>query len=572
MKNCQWAHALIDQLIQQGVRDFCIAPGSRSAPLALAAARHPKGRIAVHFDERGLGFFGLGLSIAEQSPAALIVTSGTAVGNLLPSIMEAHHSHAPLIILTADRPPELQGCGANQSTDQIKIFQNFTLWHADLPCPDGALSEDFVRSQAAYAVFQAKRGGPVHLNCQFREPLFEMPELMKEGVEQPFFSPVLSIDFAAIDQSRRLIEDAQRGLILIGRLPAISDRFPLFRLARRLRWPIFADILSQERSDAEPIRHFDEAIRSKSALEPDFVLHFGGGFVSKALPEWIDDLGVPILHVNHHFERLDLFHKRPTRLWADPARFCESVDIGSKKNSGWLEEWQEIDRSLDASIEECFTEPHPFTEADLLRNIDRDLPIDWSLFFANSMPIRHADRFFFSKNAKYLFANRGLSGIDGQIATAAGIAARLKTPMAAIIGDQSCLHDLNSLPLLRDLSSPFLLIISNNFGGGIFSRLPMAQEPEHFERLFGAAHPFRFNRIAEMFHLPYRSATEPKIKEAFDIAGPSILEVFTSRKENASFEKKILEKCLASKDGLSSILNERVQGIQGKSFVLSNLK
>ena len=189
MNNNHWAHCLIDQFIQQGVIDFCIAPGSRSTPLALAAARHPKARINVHFDERGLGFYALGISLARQAPTALIVTSGTAVGNLLPAVMEAYHSHMPLVLLTADRPPELRDCGAMQATDQIKIFQNFTFWHFDLPCPGESLGEEFIRSQAAYAVFQAMRMGPVHLNCQFREPLFIPSEPQKEGMGQQLFFP-----------------------------------------------------------------------------------------------------------------------------------------------------------------------------------------------------------------------------------------------------------------------------------------------------------------------------------------------------------------------------------------------
>ena len=209
MNNNGWAHSLIDQLIQQGVVDFCIAPGSRSTPLALAAARHPKARLKIHFDERGLGFYALGVSLAEQIPAAIIVTSGTAVGNLLPAVMEAFHSHVPLILLTADRPPELRDVGALQATDQIKIFQNFTLWQTDLPTPCESLNDDFIRSQAAYAVFQAMRMGPVHLNCQFREPLFIPAEPQKEGVSQPLFFPTLEIDSQTANHCSCILQQAK---------------------------------------------------------------------------------------------------------------------------------------------------------------------------------------------------------------------------------------------------------------------------------------------------------------------------------------------------------------------------
>lgn len=530
-----WAHALIDQLIQQGAVDFCIAPGSRSTPLALAAARHPKACLTVHFDERGLAFFALGLSKAGKQPAVLIVTSGTAVGNLMPAVMEAYHTHTPLIVLTADRPPELRDCGANQTTDQIKFFQNFTYWQTDLPCPSHELDLAFIRREAAHAVWSARQG-PVHLNCPFREPLFtkDLPHLT--GAPQKLFSPAITLSPQAKQYLEEKLSCAHRGLILIGGMPFGSDLSSLFELSRHLSWPLFADLLSNARTDASApsIRHFDFLIRTKKLPRPDFILHFGGRFTSKALFEWVKTLAIPVVHVSAQEERMDPMHCCPHRIGSDPGECAKALQFGVSTERDWLETWQEMDREIGQRIKDYLKEDHPFTEIDLMRQIGRELPDDWAIFLGNSMPIRDAEHFLFPNRPRAFFANRGLSGIDGQIATAAGISMKLNCPMIAILGDQSSLHDLNSCALLKQLKQPFILLISNNFGGGIFSHLPVAEEESHFERLFGMGHTMRFSPLAQLFDLPY------KAELCFDSKEPRISEILTSRKENTRIQKDLL--------------------------------
>jgi 2-succinyl-5-enolpyruvyl-6-hydroxy-3-cyclohexene-1-carboxylate synthase len=553
MKNSVWAHCLIDQLIQQGVTRFCIAPGSRSTPLALAAARHHKANLTVHFDERALGFFALGCAMASGTPAALIVTSGTAVGNLLPAVMEAAHSNIPLILLSADRPPELRDCGANQATDQIKIFQNFVVWQTDLPCPNEELSEGFVRSQAALAVAQSMQCGPVQINCQFREPLFEPASVFSEGSAQPFFLPTQAPSPDLLIYVEEILAQAKRGLIVIGRLSAHSNTEAILNLAKRLGWPVFADLLSQARCQRTPeqILQFDYAIRSEAAPTPDYILHFGDRFTSKELPVWIQKTQATVLHIDSSKKRLDPLHERPIRIQSDPALLCLSLNLETTNATepGWLEAWQTLDARLQESLDATFEEPHPFTEDDFMRKLSYQLPVNSSVFLANSMPIRNAEHFLFPHLPQGFYANRGLSGIDGQIATAAGIAAPLKTPMPAILGDLSCLHDLNSLALLHSLETPFLLLVSNNFGGGIFSHLPLADDckQEHFEKLFATSHDFRFEGAANMFSIPYQSAcTIEPLEGIFPEKGPLLFEIFTSRKENACFQKRILGECSLS--------------------------
>ena len=312
MKNCEWANHLIDQLVLQGADHFCIAPGSRSTPLALAAARHKKAKLTVHFDERSLGFYALGLGMGSKRPAVLIVTSGTAVGNLLPTVIESHHSHVPLILLTADRPAELRDCGASQTIDQIKLFQNFVRWQTDLPCPDEKLDASFIRAEGAHAVFMAKTG-PVHVNCPFREPLYEAPSPCQEGKAQQFLFSAATFD------GTELLKDKRCGIILVGRMPFDADLGNIFELSKKLQWPIIGDLYSQVRCQGESIRHFDYLIRSKKAPNPECILHFGKGFVAKALNEWVK--GIPTIHVHPHHERYDPFHNCPTRVIASPENF-----------------------------------------------------------------------------------------------------------------------------------------------------------------------------------------------------------------------------------------------------------
>ena len=516
----------IDQLIQQGVVDFCIAPGSRSTPLALAAARHPKARLTVHYDERGLGFCALGISMVSQRPAAVIVTSGTAVGNLLPSVMEAHHNRIPLILLTADRPPELRDCSANQTTDQLKIFANFVLWQTELPCSG---EEDLFRVQSSYAVFQALRGGPVQINCPFREPLYSKNTALREGAPQMQLLPKLSVNYT--------IPQIKRGLVLIGKMPFHTDLSPFFHLAKQLCWPIFADLLSSARSsDSQIIDHFDYAIRSKELPLPEFMIHFGGRFTSKVLLEWIKEHRIKVLQVSSDPVRVEPLHG--DRIWADPEEFCKNLAYTPSGDDSWLKMWQQLDQKIGEQIDDCFAASHSFVEPDMMRMVGEQLPEEWAIFLANSMPIRDAEHFLFPKQRTRFFANRGLSGIDGQIATAVGIASKLKKPLCVILGDQSSLHDLNSLPLLHTLKTPFLLVISNNFGGGIFSHLPISEEQEHFERLWGVGHSFHFEHAARMFGIPYRKGLP-----LFPCEGPSIVEICTSRQENTTFRKAIQEHC-----------------------------
>lgn len=501
---------LIDQLIQQGVGSFCMAPGSRSTPLMLAAVSHPKAKTHVHYDERGLGFFALGIAKASQKPVAIIVTSGTALGNLFPSVMEAYHSHTPLILLTADRPHELRNAGANQTCDQIKLFQPFVHFQTDLPT---SCDEKTIRSIGAQAYFAAK--GPVHLNCPFKEPLFEEIKPV-EGRPIEIVEPRLVIDPYRTKKSK--------GLILVGQLPSLKDTRAVLALANRLQWPVFADILSNARSypTKEQIKYFDWIHKPT----PDFVLHFGKRMTSKKVLEWLKEILVEYIHISPWPDLEDPERILTSRVQADIGEFCKLFEGGHDLQ--WLSSWEDK--------EPLFEEEGTFTEVHAMRHIANVLPEEFGVFLGNGMPIRDADHFLFPKHCHRFFANRGLSGIDGNIATLAGVANEM--PILGFIGDQAALHDLNSLPLLKKTKHQVILIISNNFGGGIFHHLSIAKSA-HFEEFWAAAHELRFEKAAQMFDIPYTSFDQlDKV-----LTQTTILELITNRKQNYRYQKSCLLNC-----------------------------
>jgi len=509
MSETSW---MIDQLVQQGVKHFCIAPGSRSTPLVLAAASLKQVKLHVHYDERGLGFFALGLSQALREPAAIICTSGTALGNLLPAVMEAHHSCTPLILLTADRPAELRDCGANQATDQVKIFHPFVRWQVDLP---SCMEESYLRSVMAQGYFYSRQNppGPVHINCSFREPLYKKMD--------PVAGIPLEIDFPK-QVSEPYKCTYSKGLILIGKLPNPDDIHPILKLGERLNWPVCADILSNARSFPTPqqIRYFDWVQKPN----PDFVLHFGERLTSKKILSFLKTASPKYIHVSPFPFLQDPERILTGRVQSDIPEFCKQFEAPS--NDQWITLWEDI--------EPQFEEGGVFTEVHAMRQLSNLLPENFGVFLGNGMPVRDGDHFLFPKNCKGFFANRGLSGIDGNIATIAGLAEKM--PILGVIGDQAALYDLNSLALLKKTKYPVVLLISNNFGGGIFHHLPVSDSP-NFEKLWAAHHNFHFQQGAEMFGLPYFIFAY--IEQVFKMRKSVIVELITCRKVNHQYQQKI---------------------------------
>lgn len=548
-----WASQIIDHLASLGVSYFCVAPGSRCSSLILAAANHPDVEVVMHFDERGVGFHALGYGKAALKPAAVVVTSGTAIGNLLPAVMEASMARIPMILLTADRPPELRDVGANQTADQVKIFGNYVRWHVDLPCPEERLPENYLASTLSYAVFKSLQSptGPIQINCMLREPLHSsLPDMPKpERKELPRYVPSMATcSQAAMQELADKLSHSTCGVIVVGSLTDTPEAKAIVELAKVMRWPLICDITAQARSFAKEtpyIPHFDLLIKSIPDAQVDCVLHFGDRIVSKALAEWLSKQEPDYYLVADHPDRYDPQWQIRHRLHCNIPWFCqEMASLVNVKESLHLPVWKGQSQQIKEELADLLSTYEPLSEPGVFYHLGQFIPKDWHLFLANSMPVRDADNFFYPEDfTGKIYVNRGISGIDGNISTAAGLAGAIKSPLLAIIGDLTFLHDMNGIVQLLKSPTPIILLVINNGGGGIFSFLSM-QKKNHAEELISAAHEHQFEDIAKFAGMEFKQIIQSDdfIKTLEDLSrNPRsyFIEVITDREENLLLHKEI---------------------------------
>ena len=574
-----WAALIVEELVRSGVDFFCVAPGSRSTPLVTALAANERATSLVHFDERGTAFAALGHARAAGRPAAWITTSGTAVANGLPAVVEAATDGVPIILLTADRPPELRQTGANQTIDQPDIFGDYVRWRFDLPAPEAATNPAMVLTTVDQAVYRARRapGGPVHLNLMFREPFIPDPGDREEGLpaparwlesNEPYTRYAAAKPTVDLDEVARLWEALRpmgRGLVVAGRLPSRKHGEAALRLAESIGWPLLPDVGSQVRlgKRSDNLVHYHDALlaseRFKEVHAPEAVLHFGGRAVSKRLEQFLSrSRPDPYAVVRENPFRLDPGHQVTHSVEADVPGFCAALaEVAERRPpieaASWTRGWREASEKVDRCLDRAFEGAKELSEPLVARLISRHIPEEHGLCVASSMPIRDVDTYAAPDGTPApLAANRGASGIDGTVATAAGFVRGSERPLTLLIGDLALLHDLNSLAMLRDL--PVVVVVLNNDGGAIFSFLPVARHKAFFEPYFGTPQGLSFEHAAAMFGLKYellRSATS--FVEVYRVAcarnAPTLIEVRTDREENVALHRELLEEISA---GVSS--------------------
>lgn len=578
---------LIAALATSGLRHVCIAPGSRSTPLTLAFNAHPDIEVHLHLDERSAGFMALGLALKTGRPVALVCTSGTAAANFYPAIIEAHMSQVPLVVLTADRPPELRHSGANQTIDQVKLFGDHVLWAVDLDVPTAAMPEVAWRniatiSSRAYQTANGLRKGPVHLNVPFRKPLEPQGVLSAESlVKSTVNSGLLPQDSALLMPSRSqiellvdLINRHDRGLIVCG--PNCPDgEFPsaAAQLARTSGYPIAADPLSGLRFgpwvENTPIMSSYETFlaggRQPDAEPPEIVIRFGAVPTSKWLNQYLDAISPKVrLHVRASGVWADDSH-RITDFWqVDETALCQFVsslvqrtDLRPQTTEGSfnlshtpfdaskakllqddMNSWGVIDSFL----------PEANFDAAVVYRVFEHLPEDSNLMIGNSLPIRHVDQFARPSTKRLnLFGNRGASGIDGIVSTAVGIAkADPERLTALLIGDVSFFHDQNGLLPARDLPN-FKIILLNNNSGSIFRRLPISNLDPPFTALFLTPHDLDFQPIIEMHQISYYQTADmtsflSAIQKAFSTAGPAVVEYRSDGEQDEKMRQVLVKR------------------------------
>jgi 2-succinyl-5-enolpyruvyl-6-hydroxy-3-cyclohexene-1-carboxylate synthase len=569
--NHLWARLLVEELVRQGVHHFVVSPGSRSTPLTLAVADNPRATHTMHFDERAAGFFALGHAQATRRPVALVCTSGSAVANYLPAVVEASASQTPLVLLTSDRPPELLGCGANQAIDQFRIFGSYTRETVELPTPDPAVPPAYLLTTAARIVRAAygPPAGPVQVNCMFREPLApvdkdDRPEGYFNGIvdwlngEQPYTSwrlPSRALDVIACDEVVGLARNAVRPLLIVGRLLDPASREAAAALAAYLGWPVFPDVCSGLRLHDvcnTVVPYYDLLLLDEHVREtyrPDLVLHLGGAFTSKRLAQHLADVRPTYVHLAVHPLRHDPDHLVTLRLEASvpPAagRLRAMLPPGCRNVRDEAAVLRRSAAAAHTAALDLSESEEGICEIQVAHILSTIRPVGSVLFLGNSMPVREMDMFGEARGARGITAsNRGASGIDGNIATAAGYAHATRQPTIAVVGDLTALHDLNALALARDMEAPFVIVVVNNDGGGIFHFLPIVDHKDVFEPWFGTPHGLSFDAAARMFDLRYACPTTAEsfagsLHAALDHVGATLIEVQTNRERNITLHRDV---------------------------------
>ena len=569
--NTFWAKLIVEELVRCGVEYFCISPGSRSTPLVVAAARNDRVRTIICYDERAAAFHAVGFARATGVPAAVITTSGTAVANLLPAIVEASNDHLPLIALTADRPPELVAAGANQTIDQPGIFGSYIRFEFDFPCPTLEIAPQFVLTTVDQAVFRAANG-PVHINCRYREPLEPQKTPVDrsytaaiagwEKSDEPFTSYKVPNVFASerdMESLARTIDSADKGLLVIGKLKSDDSRNACVRLMKKLNWPVYADITSGLRlthCKTNIIRYFDQELLSDEfnrLARPSAVLHIGGRVTSKRLGQFIDaNRPGNYTVIKDDPVRCDHIHAITDHILTDISPAVDRLaDLITQRESGeysclYNDKADKADAIIAGSIDADASVSEPFVARELTKMIGDDT----SLFLSSSMPIRDVDLYGISdRNNIVVGANRGVSGIDGVIASAAGFAAAKKSPTTLLIGDMAFIHDINSLTLLGRIEAPVVIVVINNRGGGIFHFLPIVESTDVFEDYFAAPHDHNFRGVCDTFGVDYYNPTDKAAfidtyTAAIKNATTTVIEVTTDREVNLKLRRKMKSEIL----------------------------
>ena len=579
-RNTALASAMVEELARCGVRRAVVSPGSRSTPLAVALWRERAIEVSVVLDERSAGFFALGTALATGIPAAVLCTSGSAAANLHPAIVEADEAGVPMIVLTADRPPELRDIGAGQTIDQLKLYGDAVRWFCEVGTHE-ADDEGLLHFRAvgcrAYASAAGDPGpGPVHLNVPWREPLAPVPIEGQVTAADPLAlegrgdAPLTSVSLAParadkmlLDRLAERIEGCERTVIVAGRLhdPSVAD--PVALLAAAAGCPILAEPTSQLRRGPHDrslvISTYDHIARDRpSSLEPRLIVRVGDFPTSKPLRQWlgaIDELEQIV--IDPVGEWREPTRRAETIVRADPVVTARSLTerltrlrrgasavAGSPFAGGWLEADLAVRQAVDRRLEQL----DGLSEPGVWSALGRVLRDGDSVLAASSMPIRDLEAFLRPGPEGVRFAaNRGANGIDGLVSTAAGLATGSGTRTWAVLGDLALFHDLGGLGAARDVPDLRLIVIDNS-GGGIFHFLPQedAMPPEEFEALLGTPAGLDPADAARLFALPVAVPRTPaELDEA--LAGEvRLVVVRTDRRRNHELHRRLSEAATAA--------------------------
>jgi 2-succinyl-5-enolpyruvyl-6-hydroxy-3-cyclohexene-1-carboxylate synthase len=504
---------LVDEWARAGVTDAVVAPGSRSTPLAVALTDRPELRVHVHHDERSASFLALGLGLATGRPAVLLCTSGTAAAHFHAAVIEAHQAEVPLVVCTADRPPELRDVSAPQTVDQDRLYGTAVRWFCDPGVPEEPMRGTW-RSLAARAVADAlaPRRGPVHLNLPFRDPLVGEPGELPPARPDSWPWHVTTtgpthVAAAELDVLAPLL-DSQRGVIVAG--GGAGDPLAVHWLAATAGWPVLADPRSGCRvPEPTTVGAFDALLRHAGFAAdhaPAVVLRLGQPPASKVLNQWLAGSGARQIQVGATAAWIDPEHSAAVRVVADPTELCIALEkrLTGARGTPWLARWQHAEERAQAAIDAVLRAHQDPTEPAVARTLLAALRAGVTLVASSSMPIRDLEWYGAPRDGVRVLANRGANGIDGVVSTAVGVALGSGAPTALLIGDIALLHDGNGLLGAAGREIDLTVVVVDNDGGGIFSFLPQASAlpNDRFERLFGTPHGVDPAALAAVHGIP----------------------------------------------------------------------
>lgn len=529
---------LVDQWVRMGLRHAVVAPGSRSTPMALALAARSDVSLQIAHDERSASFIALGIGLATRSAAALLCTSGTAATHFHAAVVEADLSGVPLLVLTADRPPELQGIGAPQTINQVHLYGGVVRCYADPGVAELDATQTW-RAMAAkwWADTTGTNPGPVHVNLPFREPLVgAVGNLPAPIAITDAASNELPPDIAAVAATL----DGRRGVIVAG--AGVDDASAVETLAHALQWPVFADPRSGCRHLPQAVSCFDAILRTTFAAfhRPEVVLHLGESPASKVFGQWLQAGDAIHVHVHAQPRTIDPLRLVTQRLVAQPSVVCKQLaaTVGATIDSAWLSDWQRVERLGQRAIDAAL-EAEPLSEPGVAREVS---DLDAQVVVSSSMPVRDVEWFGRPSSKTKVHSNRGANGIDGVIATAIGVAVGAAQRTVALLGDVAFCHDQSSLTALAARQLQLTIVVVDNDGGGIFSFLPQATTlpREQFEQLFGTPHGTDILAVARAHGLGARTvANTAELAAALADDAVTVVRVESDRARNVAMHERI---------------------------------
>lgn len=563
--NCNelWADVIAESLHRKGVEYAITCPGSRSSPLTFAFAEHSSVEAIPVLDERSAAFFALGLAKSSGRPVALVCTSGSAVANFFPAVVEASESGVPLVLLTADRPAELRDCQAGQTIDQVKLFGGYVRKQVELAVPEASLQMlRYLRQTVAHAIelSTAPDRGPVHLNIPFRDPLIPLEE---EGFVSPleadsfsaFFEHLESSDAVPFVQAQlpEALGSVEKGLILLGPASPVNEEGwceNVASLAKNLGWPVLSDALNPTRSNAGDFSSlvcgYDFLLRNETLakeLKPEHVLVIGSFPTSKILRAWVGSADVTVTVLSDRPVNVDATHSKATRVFAD-FEFGGVLAPRGTAAEAYKDRWLGLDEIVQTELVSRFDGEEAMVEAKLAWALSRCLPGGSSLCVSNSMPPRDLE-FYFSprKEALSVYSSRGANGIDGILSTAMGVA-HDGEPTVLLTGDLALLHDSNGALIAKGLKGSLTILLVNNSGGGIFEMLPVSKFETVFEKHYGTDQKVDFADWAKTYGIRHESIDswdllKSRLQDGFE--GVRLLEIRTDRKRDAAYRKELFQ-------------------------------